>query len=80
MESICILQENKESRVIAPSVASCVENKQTSFSSPHYYHNQTLPHLPFRYNTSRKEVVVWAINRMEADMIFQDLLADGGKF
>jgi hypothetical protein len=77
MEStICILQQDKESRIPAPSDADYVEKPQTTFSNNYLYQSHTLPHLPFRYNT-RKQLVIWAINRMEADMIFQDLLADG---
>lgn len=29
------------------------------------------PQLLFRYRISRKEVVIWAINKMEADEVFQ---------
>ena len=29
------------------------------------------PQLLFRYQISRKEVVIWAINKMEADEVFQ---------
>jgi hypothetical protein len=30
-----------------------------------------MPQLLFRYQISRKEVVIWAINKMEADEVFQ---------
>lgn len=34
------------------------------------------PQLLFRYQISRKEVVIWAINKMEADEVFQELPKD----
>jgi fructose-1,6-bisphosphatase len=34
------------------------------------------PQLLFRYQISRKEVVIWAINKMEADGVFQELPKD----
>jgi fructose-1,6-bisphosphatase len=34
------------------------------------------PQLLFRYQISRKEVVIWAINKMEADEVFQELPND----
>jgi fructose-1,6-bisphosphatase len=34
------------------------------------------PQLLFRYQISRKEVVIWAINKMEADEVFQGLPKD----
>jgi hypothetical protein len=35
-----------------------------------------MPQLLFRYQISRKEVVIWAINKMEADGVFQELPKD----
>lgn len=34
------------------------------------------PQLLFRYQISRKEVVIWAINKMKADEVFQELPKD----
>jgi hypothetical protein len=34
------------------------------------------PQLPFRYQISRKEVLIWAINKMEANEVFQELPKD----
>lgn len=34
------------------------------------------PQLPFRYQISRKEVLIWAINKMEANEVFQEMPKD----
>ena len=34
------------------------------------------PQLPFRYQISRKEVLMWAINKMKANEVFQEMPKD----
>ena len=81
-------EEQEEAKVPTPIIVpieSVTRNKkhQRSYSgnSNSSSDSQTAidfltPQLLFRYQISRKEVVIWAINKMEADEVFQELPKD----
>ena len=60
------------------------EKHQTSTrpldASPQRSHRRELmdPLLPFRYTVSRKEVVIWAPDKDEADAIYAELRGPAG--
>lgn len=74
-------EEEEEAKVptsIIVPIESVTRNKkgQRSYNGNSNSDSQTAidfltPQLLFRYRISRKEVVIWAINKMEADEVFQ---------
>jgi hypothetical protein len=79
-------EEEEEAKVptsIIVPIESVTRNKkgQRSYNGNSNSDSQTAidfltPQLLFRYQISRKEVVIWAINKMEADEVFQELPKD----
>lgn len=76
-------EEAKVPTLIIVPIESVTRNKkgQRSYNGNSNSDSQTAidfltPQLLFRYQISRKEVVIWAINKMEADEVFQELPKD----
>lgn len=79
-------EEAKVPTLIIVPIESVTRNKkgQRSYNGNGNSDSQTAidfltPQLLFRYQISRKEVVIWAINKMEADEVFQELPKDTQK-
>jgi hypothetical protein len=86
-ESVCILEEEEEDdnrreeeqeeAKVPTSIIVPIESVNSNSSSDSQTAIDFLtPQLLFRYQISRKEVVIWAINKMEADGVFQELPKD----
>jgi hypothetical protein len=76
MESICVLQNERRSACASSQATGVVMPTVTSKTL--LTHKTLLPLLlPFKYMVSRKkQVAIWAVDKIEADELLYEFLAD----